>query len=370
MIRVWITYLIPVFVIITFVSPVAEASDRAERIDSLLTELHEHGLFNGAILAADGDEIIYKEAFGKASFEWGIPNETDTRFKIASITKSFTASLTLHLVERGKLNLDDVITDHLPEYPSETGDRITIEHLLVQTSGIPDYITKENFLSTTAKLEHDRYNFIEHFAHEDLKFEPGTDWDYGNSCYYLLGLIIEQATGKTYEQAMQKYIIEPIGLENTGYAASSEIIEGLAGGYVHTDAGIQRAPYFHSSVGFSAGMLYSSVEDVFQWTRALYTGEIISHPEHIQNFITPQKEDYSYGFFIGEQRIGDRQELVFSHSGNINGYSSQLAYFSDSDYTLIIMDNTQQCTARIYFAIREVLFGYPPPDIRELVMEN
>ncbi len=332
-------------------------NDPADAIDETLSRLHDFGLFNGVVLAADGDDIIYHEAFGTASFEWDIPNTTDTRFKIASITKSFTANLVLCLVEADKLALDDVITDFLPDYPAGPGNRITIEQLLVQTAGIPDYLELPGFLEEKAIHEHDRYEFVKHFSELELEFEPGTDWNYGNSGYYLLGLIIEQASGLTYEEALQKYILEPAGLEDTGYAATGKIIERLAEGYERTPAGYERAPFFHSSAGFSAGMMYSTAKDLFKWTRALFDGLLLEDQEYLQNMVTPQKEDYGYGVFIGSQRIGSKNDLVVSHSGNIHGFSSQLTYFAFSDYTLIILDNTKQCTSRTYFALRDLLFG-------------
>lgn len=361
--------ILPLAFVILFALPASsqsvDANRAANEIDSLMSVITEYQLFNGAILVSEEDEIVYKDAFGKASFEWGIPNTTDTRFLIGSITKTFTAVLTLRLVELDKLNLDDVITDHIEDYPPDTGDQITIEHLLVQSSGIPDYIELPNFLTTKALQQHDRHEFPKFFADLDLEFEPGTDWNYGNSGYYLLGLIIENVTGMDYEKAMDKYILEPIGLENTGYAGSSTIVENLADGYINTPAGFQKAPYIHSSAAFSAGMMYSTVKDLFKWTRSLYAGEVIQSDEYFINMITPQKEDYGFGIFIGEQRIGNHQELVFGHAGTINGFSAQLTYLSDSDYTIIIMDNTQQCTSRIYFAIRDLLFGKEPPEISE-----
>lgn len=362
MIKLFIIYLL----ILTGGGTVMDSeNDRAVELDSLMNVFYEYDLFNGVILAAEEDEIIYYSAFGKANFEWEISNQTDTRFKMASITKVYTASLILHLVERGMLSLDDVITDHLPDYPSSAGDRITLEHLLVQSAGIPDYINLPGFLSTQAKLTHDKHEFVDYFAHLDLEFEPGTDWNYGNSGYYLLGLIVEEVTGMSYEDAMEQYILEPLGLDDTGYAATGKVIERLAGGYVKTPEGYEKASFFHSSAGFSAGMMYATAEDMFRWTRALAEGKIIRNPYHLQNMVTPQMEDYGFGMFIGEQQIGDRNELVFSHSGNVNGFTSQLSYFSDSDYTLIIMDNTQQCASRIFFAVREVLFGEQAPVIRQ-----
>ncbi|MEX0686501.1 MAG: serine hydrolase domain-containing protein [Balneolales bacterium] len=338
------------------------ATTTKEKIDDVLTEYFESGKFNGVVLAAQGDDIVYTGAFGKANFEWDIPNTLDTRFKIASITKTFTACLVMHLIEIGYINLDDVITDYLPDYPSSTGDKITIEHLLVQSSGIPDYLTKPDFLSDMAVQHHDRYGFIKHFQDMELEFEPGTDWNYGNSGYYLLGLIIEKATGLTYEEAMRKHVIEPAGLENTGYASSGMVIPKLASGYIKTPDGYEIAPYFHSSVGFSAGMMYSNVTDLFKWTRALYAGKIIQNRNYLQNMITPQMEDYGYGLFIGAQKVGGQMEVVFGLFGTIHGFNSQVSYFYNHDFTIIIMDNTQQCTVDIFFAVRDILFGNIPED--------
>ena len=343
------------------------ASDRFERMDSTLSTIHEYGMFNGVVLAAIGDDIVYHKAFGMADFEQDIPNTPKTRFKIASITKSFTATLVMRLVETGKLSLEDVITDHLPDYPSSTGSRITLEHLLVQSAGIPDYLELPGFLENEAKKQHDKCGFIRHFADLDLEFEPGTDWNYGNSGYYLLGLIVEQVTGMSYEKAMRQYVLEPAGLENSGYAASDSQIDRLATGYVKTPEGYEQAPFFHSSAGFSAGMMYSTAGDLFRWVRELYNGDLIQNQKHLQNMITPQKEDYGYGIFVGNQRIGDRSELVLGHAGNIHGFSSQLTYFAFSDYTLIILDNTQQCTARILFTIRDMLFGGESTPVSEPV---
>ncbi len=336
-------------------------------MDSTLTTLHEYGMFNGVVLAAAGDDIMYHKAFGMADFQQNIPNTTETRFKIASITKSFTATLVLCLVENGILSLEDVIIDYLPEYPSSTGSRITVEHLLVQSAGIPDYLELPGFLENEAAKQHDKSEFVRHFADLDLEFEPGTDWNYGNSGYYLLGLIIEQVTGMSYDEALRQYVLKPAGLAYSGYAATDLQIEGLATGHVKTPEGYELAPFFHSSAGYSAGMMYSTAEDLFRWVRALYNGDLIQSRQYLQNMVTPQKEDYGYGIFVGNQRIGDHNELVLGHAGNIPGFSSQLTYFAFSDYTLVILDNTQQCTARIMFIIRDMIFGSESPRISEPV---
>ncbi len=338
--------------------------DHYSELDSVLNTLHEYQMLNGVVLFAVGDEIVYNKAFGKANFEWNIPNTTETRFQIASITKTFTAYLTILLAEEGLLNLDDVITDHLPDYPSETGNRITIEHLLEQSSGIPDYLNDPEFLRKEALLEHEPSGIIEYFADRGLEFEPGTDWNYGNSGYYLLGLIAQKVTGMPYSDIMESYVTEPLNLDDTGCAKSSSIIERLATGYVRNPIGYERSPFIHSSVGFSAGMMYSTATDLFRWSRTLFNGQH-NESKYLERMVSRQIEDYGYGIFMGEQRIGDQTEFVISSFGNMPGYSSHLAYFEDKDYTLIILDNTQQCTNSIYFSIRELLFEQTPRIVQE-----
>ncbi len=342
----------------------SKVPDKYSEIDRLLSQLHDYNLLNGVVLFADGDDVVYKRAFGKANFEWDIPNCFETRFQIASITKTFTAYLTILLAEEGLLSLDDTITKYFPDYPAETGNRITIEHLLEQSSGIPDYLNDPAFLQTNALLEHEPSEVLEYFAYSELEFEPGTDWNYGNSGFFLLGLIIEEVTGMSYEEAIEKYIAEPLQLSDTGYADSSSIIERLATGYTRNPIGYERSPFIHSSVGFSAGMMYSTATDLFKWSRALFGGDL-SESENVRRMVSQQIEDYGYGIFLGEQRIGDRTEYVISTFGNMPGYSSHLSYFADSDYTLIIMDNTQQCTNSIYFTIRDVLFEQIPKVVQE-----
>lgn len=327
-------------------------------IDRIMIEFVKDDGFNGVILLARNNEILYSNAFGKASFEWDIPNAVDTRFKIASITKTFTAVLVLHLAEKERLSLSDKITDYLPDYPTETGDKINIEHLLTQTAGIPDYLEIPDFLSTLALQEHDRHSFPKFFQDMDLEFEPGTDWSYGNSEYYLLGLIIERVTGMSYEEAMQTYILNPVGMQNTGFAQTGKVVPKLASGYMKKNNQFILAPFIHSSVCFSAGMMYADALDLLRFMQALYTKESILSREYLDILISKKVPDYGCGVFVGRQNINGVDVPVYVHLGSINGYASQITYFPDNKYTVILIDNTQQCVSRIYFAIRDKLPGF------------
>jgi CubicO group peptidase (beta-lactamase class C family) len=169
------------------------------------------------VLVADGGKVIYKKGFGMANMEWEIPNQTDTKFRIGSVTKQFTATLVLQLTEEGKIKLDGKITDYLPDYRKDTGDKVTIHHLLNHTSGIPSYTGLPGFFQNESRNPYGVKEFVKKFASGDLEFEPGSKFSYNNSGYFLLGAIIEQVTGKPYARVLQERIFDPLGMKDTGY---------------------------------------------------------------------------------------------------------------------------------------------------------
>lgn len=334
-----------------------EHSEQVKIVDSIVQKFHQEDRFNGVILLAKKDSILYNTSFGKANFELNVPHTLDSRFRIGSITKTFTSVLILKLIEQGKIGFEDVITDHLPDYPSATGTGITIEHLLVQSSGIPDYLSQPGFMETKSVLKHNINEFPKFFKDLDLNFEPGTDWDYGNSEYYLLGLIIEKVTGLSYECAIQKYILEPAGLDHTGFV-TSQVIQKFAQGYIRKPDGIEVASPIHPSVCYSAGMMYSTGSDLYKFIHALYAENRILSEEFTQKMTTQRMAYYGYGVYVGYQVINGKRYTAYLHMGEIHGYAAQVSYFPENGYTLIIMDNTQQSPSRLYFAIVDILPGF------------
>jgi len=145
--------------------------------------------------------------------EWNMLHEPDTKFRIASITKTFTAVLIMQLVETGKVDLDGKLIDYLPFYRNDTGERVTIHHLLSHSSGIPDYLRIAGFWQNQILLTYSRKEFVNKYCSGDLEFEPGSKYQYNNSGYYLLGLIIEEVTGKSFETILQENILNPPGHE-------------------------------------------------------------------------------------------------------------------------------------------------------------
>jgi len=199
------------------------AQDKVRQIDELMSLYHKYQQFNGAVLVADHGKVIYKKGFGPANMEWNIPNEPDTKFRLGSITKQFTAALILQLVEQGKIKLDGKVSDYLPDYRKDTGARMTIHQLLSHTSGVPNYTAQPGFFANISRNPFKVDDFVKKYASGDLEFEPGAKFNYSNSGYFILGAIIEKVTGKPYEKVLQEKILDPLGMKNTGYDHSGTI---------------------------------------------------------------------------------------------------------------------------------------------------
>jgi CubicO group peptidase (beta-lactamase class C family) len=207
------------------------ADDKVKSLKELCHATAATGLFAGAVLVADAGEIIYEEAFGLANREWNIPNTTDTKFRLGSVSKQFCSMLVMQLVEEGEIQLDDTITEHLSYYRKDTGDKVTIHHLLSHQSGIRDFTTGYDYRGTVSRLSHDKDDFIRDHCSGDLIHDPGTLYAYCNAGYCILGRIIEKITRKSFEQNLKERIFEPLGMKNSGYDRNRYILEKRASGY-------------------------------------------------------------------------------------------------------------------------------------------
>src|SRR5262245_9087803 len=209
----------------------AFASDAVDRLDALLARYQELGLFNGAVLVADGGKVVIKKGYGLANMEWGIANAPDTKFRLGSITKQFTATLVMQLVEQGRIDLSAPVRRYLPDYPAATGDKVTIHHLLNHTSGIVGYTETPGF-GATARNPYAPAKFAdEKFAKLELLFEPGAKFSYSNSGYFLLGVILERVTGQPYEKLLRDRIFTPVGMNDSGYDSTQPLLPKRAAGY-------------------------------------------------------------------------------------------------------------------------------------------
>lgn len=339
------------------------AQDKAKQIDELLSKYNQYDQFNGSALVSENGKVILKKGYGSANMEWNIPNQPDTKFRLGSITKQFTALLIVKLAEEGKIKLDVPITTYLPDYPKETGDKITIHNLLTHTSGIPNYTSVPNFLSEKARNPYSPADFVKTFSNLPLDFKPGEKFAYSNSGYFLLGYIIEKITGKTYEQYLQETIFTPLKMVNSGYDHSDIIIKNRAAGYEKQGKKTINAPYIDMSIPYAAGSLYSTAEDLYLWDQALYTNKLLSEKSMeslFKSYITLGDESYGYGWFLSEITIGTKKVKIVEHGGGINGFNTNISRVPSDKILIVLLNNTGRAVlGEMTEAIRNILYNQP-----------
>lgn len=318
-------------------------AQKTAKIDEVMTLANKYGLFNGSVLVAENGKVIYKKGLGLANMEWNIPNTPETRFRLGSITKQFTATLILQLVEQGKIKLDGKLSDYLPEYRKDVGQKVTIHQLLNHTSGIPSYTGLPGFFSDVSRNPYSVDDFVKKYASNDLQFEPGSKFSYNNSGYFLLGAIIEKVTGQPYERVLKEKIFDPLGMKNTGYDHYATILEKRAAGYIKTPDGYLNAPYLDMSLPYAAGSMYSTVEDLYLWDQALYTDSLLS-AQSKELMYKPTLNDYAYGWFITKAKLGTGTETVpsINHGGGINGFNTLIMRYPAQKNLVVLLDNTSQ----------------------------
>lgn len=352
------------FAMLLFISVNIFAQDKAQKIEQLLTKYNEYGQFNGSALVAENGKVIFKKGFGQANMEWNIPNQSDTKFRLGSISKQFTAFLIVKLAEDGKLKLDVPITTYLPDYPKENGDKITIHQLLTHSSGIPNYTDSPSFFKEKARNPYTPEAFVKTFSSLPLDFKPGEKFNYSNSGYFLLGYIIEKVSGKTYEQYLQEIILTPLKMVNTGYDHSDVILKNRAAGYEKRGKQIINAAYLDMSLPYAAGSLYSTVEDLYLWDQALYTNKLLSAKSMeslFKPYISAGKASYGYGWFIDEVDNGDKPKLkIIGHGGGINGFNTIISRYPADKNLIVLLNNTGGTVlGEMNDAIRAILYNQP-----------
>jgi len=299
------------------------------RIDDLVNEYVLNGQFMGSVLVAENGEVILAKGYGLADAEKNIPNTPETKFGIGSITKQFTAMLVTQLVEKGKLRLDNTIADFLPDFPEDTGKKITVEMLLCHTSGLPFPEGIEKYYYASTKDEY-LQEFIKQLNEEGLRFAPGDGYGYSNAGYFILGLIIEKVTGKSYEEVLSEQILNPLGMSQTGCDRKGLVVENRATSYAklrdrYNTWNEETNSYDPAICGFGYGNLYTTVGDLFKFSEALSTNRLLSE-KYLAMYLKVRNI---------KTRVpipGISQELVRNHFGTFgNGFVGEISYIEDPD---------------------------------------
>jgi CubicO group peptidase (beta-lactamase class C family) len=290
-----------------------------------------------ALVIKDGKTVLRK-AYGLANLELGVPLKPEMVFRIGSITIQFTAACIMMLAEDGKLSLNDAITQFIPDYPTK-GHKITLQHLLNHTSGIKSYDEIDNFYDNIRK-DFKPHEFVEIFKNKPMDFQPEEQFKYNNSGYFLLGIVIEKASGMTYEDFVDERIFKPLGMTNSYYGSHSRIIPNRAAGYQTKDNGFANADYLSMSQMYAAGGLLSTADDLWTWTRALYSGKVVSHDSlklmtTATRYGSGQTENYGYGFWL-KPLFGEK---VVEHNGGINGYLTHVLWMPERKIFVTVLTN-------------------------------
>jgi CubicO group peptidase (beta-lactamase class C family) len=337
-----------------FVNATQSDEDLLTRIETTLNELAKNDLFSGSVLVAHDSDILLSAGYGLANREWDIPNSPDTKFRLASLTKQFTAMSILILQERGLLTTQDHACQYFEECPEAWQD-ITIEHLLHHTSGIPGNYYDMRGFEPTRSISPSK--LIELFIDAPLHFQPGTGWEYSDSGYIVLGHIIEVASDQAYGRFLRENIFDPLGMADIDYDAGRGVIKYRAEGYARPT---QHAADFHISNSYASYGLSSTVEDLYRWDQALYSGEVVSQEswDAMLAAAVPMSgvPPYSHGLYgLGMGSLDDHPFI--RHDGGMDGFTSSMVHFTDDNVTIIVLSNLESApSALIVDTIASMVF--------------
>ena len=309
-------------------------AQEAARMDQIVQTYVANHTFMGTVLVARGDQVLFSKGYGSADLEWDVPNSPNTKFRLGSVTKQFTAASILLLEERGKLSVNDPVKKYIPDAPA-AWEKITIYHVLTHTSGIPnftsfpEYPKLEPFATTAPQL-------VALFRDKPLDFEPGEKWNYSNSGYVLLTYLIEKITGGSYETFVRENIFTPLGMKDSGYDSNSAIILHRASGYAPVPGKNQfeNAGFVHMTIPQGAGGLYSTTEDLLKWEQGLFGGKVLKTAS-VEKMTTPFKNNYAFGLQVNT--VGGRK--IIDHAGGIEGFNTQLSYYPEDKLTVVVLSN-------------------------------
>jgi CubicO group peptidase (beta-lactamase class C family) len=344
--------------LVAILSPAFSPSDRSQnqedatrRMDKFVSSRD----FSGVVLVARNGHVLFQKAYGMANREHDVPNKLETKFRVGSVTKQFTAMAVMILAERGKLNLNNLICKYVENCPGAWAG-ITVRHLLNHTSGIPDF---------TGFPDNDHYERLPmtpletmaRFRDQPLQFGPGERFRYDSSGYLLLGYIIERASGERYEDFLRMNIYEPLGMSDSGYDHPWIILKNRASGYERKDGQVINAMIMEMDTPFGGGSMYSTVGDLLRWDQALYSEKLVSR-KSIEQIFTPYQGPYmpvepwergwyarhQYGFGWSIAKWFDR-DLVW-HGGIIHGFCSAILRYPQDRTLVVVLENMEPDLAK------------------------
>jgi CubicO group peptidase (beta-lactamase class C family) len=308
------------------------AVDRAARMDQVVSAYAKDNGFMGSVLVVEGDTVLLNKGYGMAVLEWNIPNAPDVKFRLGSLTKQFTASLVLLLQQDGKLKVGDPVSKYLPGTPA-AWQKITLANLLGHTSGIHNFTNEKDFGEWAASA-HTHDEELARIVKPPLDFEPGSKFEYSNSNYELLGMVVEKVSGEAYDKLLRERLLDPLGMSDTGLDTDDLVLPKRAEGYRRAGKSLVVARSGSMTVPWAAGSMYSTTSDLLKWEHGLFGGKVMS-ANSLAQMTTPGLGDYALGVFVRTQN-GVR---TISHGGGIEGFNTSLAYVPERRLAVIVLSN-------------------------------
>lgn len=340
--------------------PKAAASDRdvAAKIDAYLRPFAETNNFTGVVQVSRGERILFRKGYGMANYEFNVPNTPETRFHIASLSKSFTAAAILLLEERGRLSTSDAVSKFLPDYPN--GDKIRIEHLLTHSAGIPNVNSFPEF-NRAAAFPMNATELVAMFKDRPLEFEPGVRFRYSNSNYMVLALIIEKVSGQSYGEFLKSAIFDPLGLNSTLHDGDAKrVIPNRASG-TEPDGlrGVKYVPYLDWTSKTGNGSLVTTTGDLCRFASAVFGGKLLQ-PASLAKIMQP-RPSFPYGW-TDRESAGHKSKTV---GGRSPGFIANVEYFLDDGTCVAILTNSYSSVGQVIAPdISGIVYGQaaaPPP---------
>ena len=295
--------------------------------------------FQGVALVARNGQVLFQKGYGNAVEEWSIPNNPNTKFELASLTKQFTGAAILLLAQAGKLDINAPVAKYYPQAPN-LWSAVTVRQLVNHTSGLPNNELQDFNKGLCVPYTMDE--LIGTFRSRPLKFKAGTDWAYTNTEYYLLAYIVQTVSGESYADFLARQLFQPLGMNATGIALTLAVVPEMAEGYARDGKSLRHREYFDRSLEIGAGGIYSTVSDMLRWNEAL-NGEKLLNRKSLDLMFTPSSPgNYGFGWFIEERPR--RKEY---HEGSDPGFAAFEIRYPDERAFVIVFANLEGAPVRI-----------------------
>lgn len=332
------------------IAVLSRSQDLGDWTDSYVNSLAPAKHFSGTVVAEHDGKVVLEKSYGFAVDEWQVPNSAGTKYEIASLTKQFTAAAILQLQDAGKLNVQDAVSKYYPEAP-RTWKGMTIHHLLTHTSGLPEDDWKDFFKG--ACTSYTTADLVKTFRDRPLGSQPGAEWKYRNTEYYLLAYIVEKLSGETYGAYLAQHVFQPLKMSHSGFEPAYTVIPRMAQGYSREHEALSQRQYYDRSMETGAGGIYTTVEDMLLWNRALDSPGLLSAKSLDLMFTPHPPGNYGYGWFI---ETSPRRKVF--HEGGDPGFGAFEVRYPDQHLVIVVLANEDDSPVRqIAGAIAKHMLG-------------